>query len=764
MTAQFRVLSPLAAVPPSGPVGPDLELLTTWADEPERFLIAWRLPETRNSRSETRFGCTVEALGCEIEVTRAELVPVQLPHFEGNTTGFIADAPTLLPDPLLPVTSGRDSVEATLCATHLGWHCLHVVLRPEHDTTVRVSARLVGEWDGATTPLGHVEIPLRRAASKISRPDGPWFSQWMHPDCLLHTHDVTAFSEEHWEVIAAHLGSAAAMGATGTIAPLWNPALDTAAGTYRPDVQLLDIERTATGHYTFRADRARRFLRLMVEAGMRHVETPPLFTQWGAEHAPPIRVVTAAGEPELLFGWHTAADDEEYLAFLDELLPFVRELLGEFPELTPFVHISDEPHAATAQRFTAVRARLARGLGDLPTLDALSDPDFQDLVDVPVVATDAVQRWRDAGVEPRWVYHCVIQADLANRFIAMDPVRIRMIGAQMFATGATGFLHWGFDFYFHALSRGRLDPWRDTSAGGCFPSGDAFVVYPGPDLNPVRSLRWWQLRDAFRDWALFTHAAETLGRDHVLDLLDEGEDLDYDVLLDAATYARRRGNVIGRLGLEERIPENLLLSRARVAADPAPETLRRLSLDLHEAAQLALVQERWEVAEALYREGLTHLHALWSGEDPALRQLLLIALETLGDLAEKREDWDLAAGYYAERLDLERRVAADSPDAEALHDLQLALDDVGDVAVSRGDLASAVAHYGESVAIAREQLRSDSDPQARVNLAVGLRNLSHATGQLGLGDEARRLAAEAREIAAPLNRPDLLAWIEELLE
>ena len=142
MTAQFRVLSPLAAVPPSGPVGPDLELLTTWADEPERFLIAWRLPETRNSRSETRFGCTVEALGCEIEVTRAELVPVQLPHFEGNTTGFIADAPTLLPDPLLPVTSGRDSVEATLCATHLGWHCLHVVLRPEHTTESETLGKL----------------------------------------------------------------------------------------------------------------------------------------------------------------------------------------------------------------------------------------------------------------------------------------------------------------------------------------------------------------------------------------------------------------------------------------------------------------------------------------------------------------------------------------------------------------------------------------------------------------------------------------------
>lgn len=764
MTAQFTVLSPLAHVPPGGPVGPEVETLMTWSDEPSRFLVAWRLPKTRNSRAEQRFRLAVEAPGCDIEVTRAELVPVQIPHFEGNTAGFIADAPTLLPDPLLPVDDGHAHLEVTLAATHLGWHCLHVVLHPAGDTTVRVTGFLVDEWNGTPSPLGVREIPLLRVLPTLTAPEGPWFSQWLHPDCLLHAYDVSPFSEEHWDVIGAHLDCAAAMGVTGTIVPLWAPALDTAEGTYRPDVQLLRISCSPSGEYSFDADRARRFLRLMVAAGMRHVETPPLFTQWGANHAPPIRVAGDDGETQLRFGWHTPADDEAYLAFLNQLLPFVRGLLAEFPTLTPFLHISDEPDSATVGRFGEARRRLKDALGDLPTLDALSEPEFRDLVDEPVVATDAVPRWREAGVEPNWVYHCVIQADLANRFIAMDPSRIRMIGLQLFITRATGFLHWGFDFYFHALSRDTLDPWRDTSAGGCFPSGDAFVVYPGPGLEPIRSLRWWQIRDAFRDWALFTQATELLGREHVVATLTRGQPMDHTTFLDAATYEERRNTLIDRLTMEGRIAEDLLLSRALVAAEPTLENVRRLSTALHQVAQLAIGQDRWDEAEACHLEFLTHIRAVHTREGGSEAcQGLIIALDELADLAMLREDWEKAHGYYSESLELQRGLTLAQPTLDALHDLQIALDNVGDVAAERADWASAVAHYAESVAIARRVLAEHPGEQSRVDLAVGLRNLSHATVELGMGDEARRLALEARELAAPLNRPSLLAWIEELL-
>ncbi|MDO5066695.1 MAG: DUF4091 domain-containing protein [Propionibacteriaceae bacterium] len=764
MTAQFRLLSPLAHVPPSGPVGPDLDSLITWDGEPARFLVAWRLPRTHSAREESLFRLDIAAPGCRIEVSRAELVPVQLPHFEEDTEGFVADSPTLLPDPLVPVVSGCDAVQLTETASHLGWHCLHVVLWPGSDVTVVVAGALVDEWDGQVTPLGHVGVPLLCSLTRVE-PTGPWVSQWLHPDCLLHTYGVTVFSEEHWTVIEAHLRCAVEMGVTGTIVPLWNPALDTAEGTYRPDVQLLDIAYSPTGGYTFDADRARRFLRLMVEVGMSHVETPPLFTQWGAEHAPPIRVCQEGGNPELRFGWHTPADDEAYLAFLDQLLPFLRGLLAEFPELTPFVHISDEPRATSAQRFATVRRRLAEGLEGLPTLDALSDPEFRELVDVPVVATDAVERWRDAGMEPQWVYHCGLQAGLANRFIAMEPIRVRMIGLQMFTCRAEGFLHWGFDFYFSLFSRGVLDPWQDTSAGGAFPSGDAFIVYPGPGLTPRRSLRWWQLRDAFRDWALFTHAAEHLGRDLVLATLAGEGDVGYRTFLDAASYEEHRRTLIDRLTLEERIDEDLLLSRARVAADPSLETVRKLSTALHQAAQLALTQGRWEVAEAYYQEFLTHIRDI-SAKDGSLESRcgLAVALGELGSLAEEREDWEQAAQYYAEGLALQRGITAEDPSLDARHDLQIALDDLADVLAELGDWAGAAMLYGESVTIARQVFSAHHSKQTQTDLAVGLRNLSNATKTLGLVEDAQRLAVEARNLAAPLDAPDLLAWIEELLD
>ncbi|MDO5082120.1 MAG: DUF4091 domain-containing protein [Arachnia propionica] len=764
MTAQFRLLSPLAHVLPSGPVGPGLDELTAWGGEPARFLVAWRLPATRNSRAEALFRLEIDAPGCRVEISRAELVPVQIPHFEGNADGFVVDSPTLLPDPLIPVTSATDASQVTLRASHLGWHCLHVVLWPSCDATVTVTGSLVDEWDGSVTRLGRTGVPLVHALDRLEVA-GPSVTQWVHPDCLLHVYDVSPFSEEHWSAIGAHLRCAAEMGVTGTIAPLWAPALDTAEGSYRPDVQLLGITCSATGAYTFDADRARRFLLLMVEAGMRHVETPPLFTQWGARHAPPIRVAYDGAEPGLRFGWHTPADDEAYLAFLDQLLPFVHDLLAEFPQLKPFVHISDEPDSSTAERFAAVRRRLKEALGDLPTLDALSDPGFRDLVDEPVVATDAVPRWQEVGVEPNWVYHCVIQADLANRFIAMEPSRIRMLGLQMFTAGATGFLHWGFDFYFHALSRNTLDPWQDTSAGGCFPSGDAFVVYPGPGLEPVRSLRWWQIRDAFRDWALFTHATELLGRERVVAMLTRGQPMDYTTFLDATTYEERRHVLIERLTLEERIADDLLLSRARVAADPTLETVRKLSTALHQAAQLALTQDHRDEAEAYYQEFLTHIRSIRAQEDGIEARIgLSVALTELATLAEEREDWGKAREFYMEVLELTRTIALEDPTPETQHDLQVALDDVGDAAAELGDWASAATHHGESVTIARTVFASHPSEQSQIDLAVGLRNLSRATAHLGLVGEARRLAVEARDLAAPLGRPDLLAWVEELLE
>jgi hypothetical protein len=117
-------------------------------------------------------------------------------------------------------------------------------------------------------------------------------------------------------------------------------------------------------------------------------------------------------------------------------------------------------------------------------VDALSDFDFYSsgIVPLPVVATDAVKPFLDAEVENLWVYYCVSQnRNVANRFITLPSARNRVLGHQLFAFGVQGFLHWGFNFYNSYLSIRPIDPFRDTCAGGAFPGGDPFIVYPGAD-------------------------------------------------------------------------------------------------------------------------------------------------------------------------------------------------------------------------------------------------------------------------------------------
>ena len=175
-------------------------------------------------------------------------------------------------------------------------------------------------------------------------------------------------------------------------------------------------------------------------------------------------------------------------------------------------------------------------------LDALSEPEFMNLVDVPVVATDAVPAFRAHGREPAWVYYCIAQSwDVANRFIAQEPLRTRALGWQLYTARAEGFLHWGFNFYALPLSRGPIDPFRETSAGGGFISGDSFIVYPGPDGLPWPSLRHRLMRDAFDDLAAARAAEEVLGRDRVLGLIDPDGDLDYAAgWVDGGEWQQRR--------------------------------------------------------------------------------------------------------------------------------------------------------------------------------------------------------------------------------
>ena len=116
--------------------------------------------------------------------------------------------------------------------------------------------------------------------------------------------------------------------------------------------------------------------------------------------------------------------------------------------------------------------------------------------------------------------------DVGNRFLAMPSNRNRILGVQMWKYHITGFLHWGYNFWNSQLSKAVIDPFKVTDAGGAFPGGDGFSVYPGEN-GPLPSLRQKVFAMALYDMRALSLAEEKLGRESVLKLLGDGESMTF---------------------------------------------------------------------------------------------------------------------------------------------------------------------------------------------------------------------------------------------
>jgi len=447
-------------------------------------------------------------------ISTVELVPVEVPAFEGHDDGYLFDKPGLYPDLLRPGASIRPVAGQ--------WRAAWITLQPAPDASagpvdVRIDLSLADDAPFATHRLRLEVIATELPPLDIVN------THWFHVDGLASFYGTGVFDEEHWAAIGAFLEAAAGMSVNSVLTPVWTPPLDVAPGATRLPAQLIDVEVEEPGRYRFDFAALRRWIELCRRSGMRYLEMPHLFTQWGATAAPAI-YARVDGETRQIFGWSTAADAPEYRTFLEQLLPTLLEYLEEAWGLERVLfHISDEPGARTLESYRRARAVVADLLDGVTVIDALSDIEFylRGLVALPVVATDAAEPFLDAGVDPLWLYYCVGQAtDVSNRFIALPSARNRVLGAQLYLAGVRGFLHWGFNFYNAALSTHPIDPFADTCAGGGFLGGDAFIVYPGDRGRPWPSIRYRVFAEAMDDHRAFSLLERLKGRDEARALID----------------------------------------------------------------------------------------------------------------------------------------------------------------------------------------------------------------------------------------------------
>lgn len=454
-----------------------------------------------------------------ISVYQVGYVPSLLPTvpFDGEDD-YISKAPGLFPDPLFPVKDGTFQLADS--QTRALWFC------------VEPKEQLSGTfpiWITISDPEGQEVITLCYTLEILDEvlPELPIRNTgWFHSDCLAVLHNVPVMSEAYWEIVEKYIRVYAQFGHNMILTPILTPPLDTEVGGERPTVQLVDVS-LEEGIYRFRFEKLRRWITLCQKYGIRWFEMSHLFTQWGAKCAPKV-IAVVDGREQKLFGWETAADSAEYRGFLDAFLPslcyFLRQE-GVFDQC--YFHISDEPNEEDAPQYQRCKELLLTYIPQERMIDALSSYSFYEkgILCQPIAATNHIQPFLDHHVETLWAYYCVGQyREVANRFMAMPSYRNRILGWQLYKYQICGFLQWGFNFWFTQYSRKAVSPFVDTSAGGAFPSGDSFLVYPlGEDGEPVCSLRLFVFRETMQDFRALTLLERLSSREEVLALLTQIE-------------------------------------------------------------------------------------------------------------------------------------------------------------------------------------------------------------------------------------------------
>ena len=348
------------------------------------------------------------------------------------------------------------------------------------------------------------------------------FSQWFHTDCIASYYDVKMFSTRHWKLIEQFVNTAVANGINTILTPIFTPPLDTFVGHERPTVQLIDIEQNGD-NYTFGFDKFDRWVALCQKCGIKSFEMAHLFTQWGAEKTPKI-VAKVDGKKKRIFGWDVASDSKEYFNFLSQFIPALIERIEALGiKNNVLFHISDEPNPDHLEHYKKLYRFVKPLLKDFTIIDALSSYDFYSTgaVDAPIVSINHITPFLENKVSPLFGYYCCGQTyKVSNRFMAMPQSRNRIIASQLFKYNLTGFLTWGYNFYYSKGSEHLLNPFLITDCVSSFPSGDAFSVYPGRN-GPIESIRLVVFAMALCDLRAMRLLESYVGHDRVVEIIEE---------------------------------------------------------------------------------------------------------------------------------------------------------------------------------------------------------------------------------------------------
>jgi len=150
-------------------------------------------------------------------------------------------------------------------------------------------------------------------------------------------------------------------------------------------------------------------------------------------------------------------------------------------------------------------------LNEVTGVNALAG--YTDIWDVYIrqYEESGVEKRRRAGDPVMWGL-CVWPHEHPNLFIEYPATDARIVGWLTYVYGVSGFEYWGLNQW--GVNTGRQD-WAAFDRGSTrtrwqrtrWPLGDGWLLYPGPQGEPLSSVRFENLRDGFEDAELLLQLA-----------------------------------------------------------------------------------------------------------------------------------------------------------------------------------------------------------------------------------------------------------------
>jgi hypothetical protein len=338
------------------------------------------------------------------------------------------------------------------------------------------------------------EVPVDLEVLPLTLPEKTrlYVTQWMNVRVLAATYGVELWSEPFWKMLSLHAKQMARHRQNVILTPL-----DTVLVQKGPD-----------GKLKFDFARLDRWIGVFTEAG---VLTPPGRLEFAHAGA---RADEKNWEGPFVFKkvWADCTDEtgkptggKDEISVIEVIKALTQYLEGKGLLERSMFHIADEPVRENIGSWRELSRQIREVSSGVKLIDAITTSELRGHLDVWVPRLNLFEKTyaelselqRQDGIE-LWFYTCwAPQDNYPNRLMDYPLIKTRLLHWINFLYGATGFLHWGYNFW--------GTPFYKHSPG------DNWIAWPGPD-GPRSSLRYEAMRQGIEDYELFMMLTDVTDR------------------------------------------------------------------------------------------------------------------------------------------------------------------------------------------------------------------------------------------------------------